>query len=38
LLMGLVLLNYLLSRNGHSGPLSWLFSELYSWWGSVLGV
>jgi Zn-dependent protease len=38
ILMGLVLLNFILSRNGHSGPLSWLFNELYSWWGSVLGV
>jgi Zn-dependent protease len=38
ILMGLVLLNFFLTQNGHVGPLTWLFDRLYSWWESVLGV
>jgi len=34
----LVMLNFLLTRNGHLGPISWLFHELYSWWAGVLGL
>jgi Zn-dependent protease len=37
-LLVLVAINFFLSRNGHMGPLSWLFNELYSWWAGVLGV
>jgi Zn-dependent protease len=38
ILMGLVLLNFFLTQNGHVGPLTWLFDRLYSWWQNVLGV
>jgi Zn-dependent protease len=37
-LMILVLINFLFTQNGHEGPLSWLFNELYNWWANVLGV
>ena len=37
-LMVLVIINFIFSQNGHEGPLSWLFNELYSWWAGVLGV
>jgi len=37
-LMGLVLLNFFLIQNGHTGPITWLFARLYSWWSGVLGV
>jgi Zn-dependent protease len=38
ILMGLVLLNFFLTQNGHVGPLTWLFNRLYNWWEGVLGV
>jgi Zn-dependent protease len=38
ILLGLVVLNFFLDNNGHTGPISWLFNEIYSWWGRVLGV
>jgi Zn-dependent protease len=38
ILLGLVVLNFFLSQNGHTGPISWFFNELYSWWQGVLGV
>jgi Zn-dependent protease len=37
-LMILVMVNFLLTRNGHLGPISWVFSELYTWWAGVLGA
>ncbi len=37
-LMILVMLNFLLTSNGHLGPISWLFHELYSWWAGILGL
>lgn len=33
-LVGLVLVNFLL----HPGPLTWLFTHLYSWWAGRLGL
>ena len=38
ILLGLVVLNYFLDNNGHTGPITWLFDELYDWWTRVLGV
>jgi Zn-dependent protease len=38
ILMVLVVINFLFTQEGHVGPLSWLFNELYSWWANVLGV
>ncbi len=38
ILMGLVVLNFFLTQNGHDGPLTWLFQRLYDWWENVLGV
>ena len=38
ILLGLVVLNFFLDNNGHTGPITWLFNEIYSWWGRVLGV
>lgn len=38
ILLGLVVLNFFLDNNGHTGPITWLFDEIYSWWGRVLGV
>jgi Zn-dependent protease len=38
ILMALVVLNFFLNNNGHTGPITWLFNEIYSWWGRVLGV
>jgi Zn-dependent protease len=38
LLLALVVLNFFLSQNGHVGPLTWLFNELYTWWERVLGL
>jgi Zn-dependent protease len=37
-LLALVVLNFFLSQSGRTGPLTWLFNELFSWWTSVLGV
>jgi Zn-dependent protease len=37
-LLGLVVLNFFLTQNGHVGPLTWLFDRLYSWWAGVLGA
>jgi len=37
-LLGLVALNFLLTNNGHVGPITWLFDQLYGWWERVLGV
>jgi len=38
ILMALVVLNFFLNNNGHTGPITWLFDEIYSWWARVLGV
>jgi Zn-dependent protease len=38
ILLGLVVLNLFLDRNGHTGPITWLFNEIYSWWAGVLGI
>jgi Zn-dependent protease len=38
LLLALVVLNFFLQNNGHTGPITWFFNELYSWWSGVLGV
>ncbi|HEX4163419.1 MAG TPA: site-2 protease family protein [Acidimicrobiales bacterium] len=38
ILLGLVVLNFFLDNNGHTGPITWLFNEIYSWWAGVLGV
>jgi|SRR6185437_13031090 len=38
LLLALVVLNFFLTRNGHVGPLTWLFDQLYNWWVGVLGL
>ncbi|HWD56210.1 MAG TPA: site-2 protease family protein [Acidimicrobiales bacterium] len=38
ILLGLVVLNFFLNQNGHTGPITWFFDELYNWWQSVLGV
>ena len=37
-LIGLVLLNFFLVQNGRTGPLTWLFNELFTWWSGVLGI
>jgi Zn-dependent protease len=36
ILVGLVVLNFYLSGNGHLGPLTWLIYHLYNWWLGVL--
>jgi Zn-dependent protease len=36
IVLGLVLLNFYLSGNGHEGPLTWLIYHLYNWWLGVL--
>ena len=38
ILLGLVVLNLFLDRNGRTGPITWLFNEIYSWWAGVLGI
>jgi Zn-dependent protease len=38
ILMALVVLNFFLNNNGHTGPITWLFNEIYRWWARVLGV
>jgi Zn-dependent protease len=38
ILLGLVVLNYFLDHNGHTGPITWLFNEIYIWWASVIGI
>ncbi len=38
ILLGIVVLNFFLDQNGHVGPITWLFEQIYSWWASVLGV
>ncbi len=38
ILLGLVFLNVFLDRNGHTGPITWLFNEIYTWWAGVLGL
>lgn len=38
ILLGLVVLNFFLDNNGHTGPITWLFDEVYKWWAGVLGV
>jgi Zn-dependent protease len=38
ILLGLVVLNYFLDHNGHTGPITWLFNEIYTWWAGVLGI
>jgi hypothetical protein len=38
ILLGLVVLNFILNHNGHTGPITWLFNEIYRWWASVLGI
>jgi len=37
-LLGLVALNFFLTNNGHVGPITWLFEQVYGWWERVLGV
>jgi Zn-dependent protease len=36
IVVGLVILNFYLSGNGHVGPLTWLIYHLYDWWLGVL--
>jgi Zn-dependent protease len=36
IVVGLVVLNFYLSGNGHVGPLTWLLYHLYNWWLGVL--
>ncbi len=36
IVVGLVVLNFYLSGNGHVGPLTWLILHLYDWWLGVL--
>ncbi len=36
IVVGLVMLNFYLSGNGHVGPLTWLILHLYDWWLGVL--
>ena len=36
IVVGLVILNFYLSGNGHVGPLTWLILHLYNWWVGVL--
>jgi Zn-dependent protease len=38
ILLGLVVLNFIINNNGHTGPITWLFDEIFSWWARVLGV
>jgi Zn-dependent protease len=38
ILLAIVVLNFFLDNNGHVGPITWLFQEIYSWWARVLGV
>lgn len=37
-LLGIVVLNFFLDQNGHTGPITWLFNEIYTWWAGVLGL
>jgi Zn-dependent protease len=37
IVVGLVLLNFYISRNGN-GPLTWAIDHLYNWWLGVLGA
>jgi Zn-dependent protease len=37
IIVGLVVLNFYLGRNGN-GPLSWAIAHLYNWWLGVLGA
>ncbi len=37
-LLALVVPNFVTDQPGHPGPLSWLFTEIYTWWASVLGI
>jgi Zn-dependent protease len=38
ILLAIVVLNFVIDQNGHTGPLTWLFDEVYKWWGNVLGI
>lgn len=38
ILLAIVVLNFVIDQNGHTGPLTWLFGEVYKWWASVLGI
>ena len=38
ILLALVVLNFFLIQNHHTGPITWFFDRLYSWWAGVLGV
>ena len=38
ILLALVVLNFFLIQNGHTGPITWFFDRLYNWWGGVLGL
>ncbi len=38
ILLGLVVLNFFLDNNGHTGPITWLFNEIYRWWAGVIGI
>lgn len=38
ILLALVVLNFFLDNNGHTGPITWLFNEIYTWWAGVLGL
>ena len=37
-LLGLVVLNFYINQSHHTGPITWFFEELYSWWAGVLGL
>jgi Zn-dependent protease len=38
ILLGIVVLNFFLDQNGRVGPITWLFEQIYTWWGHVLGI
>lgn len=38
ILLALVVLNFFLDNSGHTGPITWLFNEIYTWWAGVLGL
>jgi Zn-dependent protease len=38
ILLALVVLNFVFIQNGHTGPITWFFDRLYSWWAGVLGM
>jgi len=38
ILLALVVLNFFLIQNGHTGPITWFFDRIYNWWAGVLGL